>query len=99
MKFKKYHRKYPDTEWDYKAISTFVDGREIIYYVLKSHGEDSSGIEIYGGRNYVVGSSDRAYSRTYLLDKVPPKYKKVVLLLMKKHSKTKWSNKSYVNVN
>lgn len=96
---KKYHRKYPDRQWDYKAISTLVNGKEVIYYTLVSKGTKSSGIEIYGGKNYVVTSDSRSYSKTYLLSNVPVKYKKVVTTLMKRHSKTKWSKQKYVNLN
>ena len=99
MAYKKYHRRYPDRNWDYRGISTMVDGREVIFYTLIDNGEKSSAVEIYGGRNYIVESSSPSYSRRYLLDQVPVKYKKVVAKLMSKHRKTKWSKNKYVNLN
>ena len=99
MKFEKYHRKYPDRNWHYKAISTMVEGREVIYYTLVDNGKKSSGVEIYGGRNYVVGSDSPSHSRRYLLTNIPEKYNIEVKKLMQKHSKTKWSSRPYVNLN
>lgn len=56
MKYKKYHRRYPDSNWDYKAISTMVRNKEVIYYTLKSNGKRSEGVEVYSGRNYIAQS-------------------------------------------
>lgn len=101
--FKKYHRKYPDVGWQYKAISikTIDDGKtkEIIYYELNDKGRQTKGIEIYQGSNYIVGSKNRSYSRSYKLQKVPDKYKMIVKQLIKKHKSTIWSKKGYVNLN
>jgi len=99
MAYKKYHRKYLDRKWNYKAISTIIDNREIIYYTLVDKGIKSSGVEIYGGRNYIVPSNANSYSRRYLLSNIPKKYKKVVQKLMIQHRKTKWSTKGYINLN
>lgn len=103
MEYKKYHRKYPDTKWNFKAISTKIreNGRirEVIYYKLIDKDKRSEGVEIYSGRNYIVGSSERSYSRRYSLQKLPEKYKKIVEKLIIKHKSTKWSNKAYVNLN
>ena len=48
MKTKKIHRRYPDVDWDYKAIETIIndDGtkRIIIYYTLKTKGKSKQGV-------------------------------------------------------
>ena len=95
----KIHRKFDNNRWDYRAISTRVDGKDIIFYTLKSRGTKSKGVEIYSGRNYVVGSSSPSYSRKYSLSNLPKKYKDIVAKLIIQHNKTKWSTKPYVNLN
>ena len=101
MEYKKYHRRY--SGWDYKAVSTKIKEdrktKEVIYYTLRDNDKKSEGVEIYSGSNYIVGSSDRSYSRKYSLSKVPKKYKDIVELLKKKHKTITWSKKDYVNYN
>lgn len=89
MEFKKYHRKYPQNSWNYKAISTVINGVEIIYYTLIDRKRKYKGIEIYY----------RNRSRTYSLSKIPIKYEEVVRLLKRKHESTKWSSAKEVNSN
>ena len=95
--FKKYHRKYPDQKWNYKAVSTKVDGKEVIFHTLNNKGKKSKGVEVYQGSNY--GGSGRSYSRAYSLSKVPKKYKSTVANLQKEHKKIKWSKKKRVDIN
>ncbi len=95
----KIHRRFSDRKWDYRAISARIEGRDVIYYTLSNNGKKSMGVEIYGGRNYIVNSSSPSYSRTYLISSVPEKYKKVVKQLQLRHRKTKWSTKPFVNLN
>ena len=103
MKTKKTHRRYPDRDWDYKAISTiYNDGgtkRNVIYHTLIQKGKEKEGVEILTGSNYIVGSKDRSYSRSYSFDKFPVKYKKVVAELKEVHKATKWSSAEYINEN
>jgi len=106
MEVKKYHRKYPDSKWEYRAISTKVfDERsyrmnEIIYYTLIDKGRKSRGVEVYSGENYIVGCFDeRSYSRSYSMPNVPAKYKSIVNELMRVHKSTTWSKEKYVNLN
>ena len=99
MGYKVYHRKYPDTNWDYRGISTRTDNKEVIYYTLLHKGKLRRGVEIYSGRNYDVNSSKPSYSRTYNLNNFPNKYGLIVKNLIKAHNITKWSNKRYVNYN
>jgi hypothetical protein len=99
MEFKKYHRRYPDTKWDYKAISTKIDGREIIFYTLNNKGRRSQGVEMFQGSNYDPDSSARSYSRRYSVSGVPSKYKKIVSTLRRKHRDTKWSKEKRVDYN
>lgn len=103
LDYKVYHRRYPATKWDYKAVSTKirVNGvvREVIYYTLSSKGKKSEGVEVYQGRNYIVDSSAHSYSRRYSLNKLPKLYKKLVGKLIIKHRKTRWSTASRVDKN
>jgi hypothetical protein len=103
MKTKKTHRRYPENDWDYKAISTIIndDGtkREVIYYSLISKGVKKEGIEVYAGSNYIAGSTDKSSSRNYAFMACPAKYKEVVSELKKVHRTTKWSTAKKVNEN
>jgi hypothetical protein len=92
-------RRYPDNDWDFKAVSTMVDGREVIFETLKTKGKKSDGVEIYQGSNYIVGDSRRSYSRRYPLSKTPDKYKDVVSKLIHVHAKTRWSDAKHVDRN
>lgn len=96
--FKKYHRKYPDIRWNYKAVSIRIGNMEIIYYELISKGKKSNGVEIYQGKNYDSSSFLGSYSRRYSLKEVPLKYKDVVKILKRKHGKIKWSRKRHINL-
>ena len=100
---KKTHRRYPDRDWDYKAISTIInDGgtkRDIYYFTLSLKGKKKESVEIFTGSNYIVGSKDRSTSRHYEMDKVPAKYKPTVEQLKKIHKSTKWSSAKYINEN
>lgn len=97
---KKTHRRYPASNWDYKAISTIINDngtkRDIYYYTLKDQNE---GVEIFTGSNYIVGSIHKSYSKRYDMDKIPPKYKSVVGELKKIHQTTTWGNDVYINEN
>jgi len=99
MRFKKYHRRYPEAKWDFKAISTFYENKEIIYYTLISNGKKSKGVGIFSGRNYIVNSSSGSYSRRYSISNLPKKYRNIVKQLILIHKKTKWSNKKKVDLN
>lgn len=102
-KITKIHRRFPEHGWDYKALSTRVRNngkvKEIIFHKLRNKGKKSVGVEIFSGSNYVVGSSDRSYSKGYPISRVPKKYKAVVRKLMTKHKKTKWSKRKFMNLN
>ncbi len=102
-KVTKIHRRYPDTKWDYKALScrTKKNGKptDIIFYTLKDKGKSSKGVEVFSGKNYIVGSSSPSYSRIFNLDKVPTDIKPIVEELKSKHSKTSWSDKERIDLN
>lgn len=105
MEFKKYHRRYPDSKWEFRAISTkVVDEQsyrmnEIIYYTVTDKGKKSRGVEVYSGENYIPDSSDRSYSRSYSISNVPSKYKSIVDELIRVHKATTWSKERYINLN
>ena len=103
MKTKKTHRRYPERNWNYKAISTiFNDGgtkRDVIYHTLTQKGKKTEGVEVLTGSNYIVGSKDKSNARSYTFSKFPAKYKEVVAELKKVHKATKWSSAKYINEN
>ena len=105
METKVTQRRYPDRDWDYKAISTMMNdegtSKNVIYHTLKQKGVTSKGVEVFQGPNYVLGAhkNDKSYSRIFTLDKLPAKYKKIVDELVKVHEKTKWSTASRVDSN
>ena len=99
MNIKVYHRKYPETDWDYRAVSTIFDGNEIIYYHLFNERKHSIGIEVFRGRNYIVGDNRRSYSNKYDLDRIPKKYRNIVSNLAIEFNRIKWSKANKVNLN
>lgn len=103
MRTEKIHRKYPENNWNYKAISTTVNdsGRErnIIYYNLIRGDKFKEGIEVYASSNYIVNSKDRSYSRSYTPENMPSKYREIVERLKSIHKESKWSTLDYVNEN
>lgn len=103
MDTKKTHRRYPENNWDYKAISTiFNDGgikRNVVYYTLIQKDKKTEGVEVYSGVNYIVGSNDKSYSKNYKFDNFPVKYKETVAELKKVYKATKWSSAKYINEN
>jgi hypothetical protein len=104
MTTKKIHRRYPEVDWDYKAIETIINDnglkREVIYYTLKTKGKLKQGVEMYSGYEFLPGSFlHKKSSRSYPYTKYPSKYKSIVEELKKVHSKTKWSTAKKVNEN
>lgn len=103
MNTKVIHRRYPDSDWDFKAIQTIINDngtkRMIVFYTLKNKGKSKKGVEIYSGGNYIVGSKDRSSSRSYQYPDYPVKYKSIVEELKKVHAKTKWSSAKKVDKN
>jgi len=93
-----YHRKYPDSQWDYRGISTRVDNKEIVYYTVKDKGKFREGVEVYSGYNYDIHSTARSHSNAYTISNFPKKYQSIVSNLKSIHRQTKWSNKKYVNL-
>lgn len=105
IQYKIIHRRYPDSKWDYKAISTKIfDPRsyrsnEIYYCTVIDKGKKRSGVEVYSGENYILDSTDKSYSRSYSMKQIPDKYKLTVKELKRIHESTLWSNAPYVNMN
>jgi hypothetical protein len=103
MNTKKYHRRYPERDWDYKAISTIINDngtkREVIYHTLTQKGKKTEGVEILTGGNYLLNSKDRSSARSYNFNEFPSKYKDIISNLKLVYKKTKWSSAKYVNEN
>lgn len=57
--------------------------RHVTYVVDKRTGS-YSGMEVYSGRNYVLGSNSNSYSRFYKYN-IPNKYKLLALRLKKEY--------------
>ena len=100
---KKVQRRYPDRDWDYKAICTRIDDggrvRAVYYYVLRTGGVVEEGVEVYSGANYIVGAKDRSSSRNYRYSECPVKYRGIVSELRRVHRATRWSAARRVSVN
>ena len=99
MRITKIHRKYPKQGWEFKALSTRVDGRDIVFGKYALGKKRKTTIEVYGGKNYIVGSTAPSYSRLYTPTKVPKSLMPIVKKLMVAHRKTKWSTAKRVNLN
>jgi len=93
-------RRYPNyNNWDYKAISTIItEGNKAINVIYHICNNDE-GIEVFTGKNYIVGAKNNSYSKRYNINNLPTKYKNIVENLKTIHNKTEWSNESYVNNN
>lgn len=74
---------------DYKIVckKVRIDGKLVDVCYHETNNKEKKGVEVYSGANYIVGSSDKSYSRAYPLDKYPEKYKSVVEELIQEHSK------------
>ncbi len=100
METKVTHRRYPEINRDYKAISTPINrDTQIYYYTLIDKGICSEGVEVYTGANYVAQSIAKSYSRRYEMSNVPKKYTTIVEALKNMHNQTIWSEDTYVNIN
>ena len=95
-KFKITHRRYPDRDWDYKAVSTKHDGKEVIFSKDKK-GEGL--VETYSGKNYDSKSTQPSHSRRYEINSVPKKLKDIVDELKNKHNEITWSKAKSINHN
>ena len=75
---------------DYKTICKIIrqDGKEVqVCYGETNDGKNKS-IEVYSGKNYIVGSEDVSFSKKYDdVSEVPVKYKSVVSELVTAHGK------------
>lgn len=89
---KKIHRRYPDRKWDFRALSLRKNDKDIIYYNLKNGNRNSEGVEVYSGKNYIVGSNQPSHSNRYDVDRVPKTLKNDVEILKKKHKESVWDN-------
>jgi len=90
------HRKYPDKKWEFKAVSIRINDngklKDIIYGKGIDKGKKFESIEMYSGKNYIIGSKEPSYSRLFSLKNIPKKYLHIVNICKKIHTKTKWSN-------
>ena len=96
---KEIHRKYPDVNWEFKAISTKVDDKGIERELVYGVANDIFSLEMYTGKNYIVGAKNKSRSRRYLMNEIPKKYANVVEALKKVFDNTKWSDDKRVNLN
>lgn len=97
-------RRYPSRDWEYKAVAIRIlddngKAKDVIYSISKDKGKESVGVEIYAGRNYIVGSHDSNYTRRYKMCDVPVKYADAVQKAIKIHKKTKWLTAKRVDKN
>lgn len=85
------HGKLPE---DYKIICRIlrIDGKDTQVCYHERNDGSAKGVEVYSGKNYIVGSADNSYSKKYDLDEVPVKYKAIVDELKSEHHK-RWGGK------
>lgn len=101
MKFKKIHRRYPDTGWDFKAIELVLEAGQTAYVFnhLNNKGKFTKSLEVFKGDNY-FGNGQRSWSRHYDYDKIPKTLMDILKLLETKHEETEWDDTSeYLNEN
>jgi hypothetical protein len=101
MEVTKIHRIFDDKS-EYRAISALAINEsgyvvEIIYY--EKPVNKTVGVELYTGENYLFGSKNRSWSRSYKMDKVPKKYLEMVKELKWHHNLADWTIDENVNVN
>lgn len=96
-------RRYPENDWDYKAVSVLVDDagkkRHFIYCMLLTGGKITPIVEIYSGANYVAESDAKSYSKKYDIKDVPRKYDNVLQEVVLKHNTYEWSKAERVESN
>jgi hypothetical protein len=95
----KHQRRYPQANWDYKAISMKINDKGIVREIVYSVANGIYSVEMYTGINYIVGVKNPSRSRRYSLDNVPKKYESVVSVLKNEFDNAQWSDEKYVNLN
>lgn len=78
---------YGDKPNDYKIICRIIrkGGEDVQVCYHETNDKKVKGVEIYSGKNYIVGSNKPSYSRKFDLEELPLKYKDVVEELKKAH--------------
>lgn len=82
-----------DKPTDYKIICRIIrtGGKDVQVCYHETNDHKAKVVQIYSGKNYIVGSNDVSYSRKYdEVSEVPVKYKAVVDELIAAHHK-KWN--------
>jgi hypothetical protein len=81
--------------WEFKAISAKVedDGKtkDVVFGISIENGVTRTGLEIYQGDNYIVGSKDPSRSWRYESDAIPKKWQELSSILEEVHQSTDWS--------
>jgi len=95
----KHQRRYPQVNWDYKAISMKINDKGIVREIIYGVANGIYSVEMYTGVNYIVGAKNRSRSRRYTLDNVPKKYESIVSVLKNEFDNAQWSNDKCVNLN
>lgn len=98
------HRRYPDINWEFRAVCQIVinAGRkmDVVFGKSKSlESDDRVSIEIYSGPNYIPGERGRSHSRVYTMDNYPKKYDELIKQLTTAHNEIKWDSDIYLNKN
>lgn len=94
MEFLVLHRSIDKPKWEYRSVycqTTNSAGNIVIIYYYELPYENSVGIEVYTGKNYIFEAKNASWSRRYDFDKVPAIYKKLAKQLKEAFNKVDWT--------
>lgn len=93
------HRRYPDVNWEFRALYEIIeiDNRKIQVVYSKSRKLDepdnfTTTVEVYSGPNYILGERGRSHSRSYPMHGIPNRHKETVEKLASVHENMVWDN-------
>ena len=87
------HRKH--NGWEFRAANARVEdegkAKDIVFGITEENGVTRTGLEIYQGENYIIGSPDRTRSWRYEAGDIPKKWQHLYSQLEALHGVIDWS--------
>jgi hypothetical protein len=81
--------------WEFRAAQARVEDeykeKEVVFGVSKENGITRTGLEIYQGGNYIVGSNEPSRSWRYEAGNIPKKWQRLYDQLEAMHGIVDWS--------